>query len=534
MNKISFLARKQDESPLIVLTADETMMSKYRWGIFVGFSTCMPKGIIPDWFFFSVWSPPGPTNNNRAVYADAGLRIMEACLVNVFGEAEVAVVHPHDLEAVVGERTKIIGIGGHDYLGINPPTSEFVEMVNTGPPYNREKFFELMKKPVMREKIVVAGGKAAWQLADETIMDKLNIDYVHLGEGELSVPAMFKSILAGEKLPRIIKGGVPSIDEIPNIRGATIHGLVEIARGCGRGCAFCTPNMQKLRFQSIAHIVKDVKTNIDAGQRSICLHSEDVLRYGAKGIAPDDERVLKLFRQVAAVDGIESIGMSHVALSTVSHNPGLVTAVSETCYSMLDEDWTGAQTGLETGSVRLIAQHMRGKVLPAPPEEWPEIVKQAFGILDDNNCICAATLINGLPGETTDDVLKSIELVADLKGTRSLLVPMNFVSMRGSALDNEETFTMKKMTPEHWQLFGECIDHDLKVVPELISIYKTGSSGAIKSLLLRAGAKYITNALQKYVGQMKRGESPTDRTEVSKWLNPDIPDLKNFGMDEVR
>ncbi|NQE53763.1 hypothetical protein C5S29_09230 [ANME-1 cluster archaeon GoMg3.2] len=147
---------------------------------------------------------------------------MEACLVNAFGEAEVAVVHPHDLEVVAGERTEIIGIGGHDFLGINPPTSEFVEMVNTGPPYNREKFFELMKKPVMREKIVVAGGKAAWQLADE---------------------------------------------------------------------------------------------------------------------------------------------------------------------------------------------------------------------------------INGLPSETTDDVIKSIELVVDLKGTRSLLVPMNFVSMRGSALDNKETFTMKKMTP---------------------------------------------------------------------------------------
>ncbi|NOR78371.1 MAG: hypothetical protein GQ523_08130 [Methanophagales archaeon] len=51
MNKIRLLAQKPDESPRIVLTADETMMSKYRWGIFVGFSTCMPKGIIPDWFF---------------------------------------------------------------------------------------------------------------------------------------------------------------------------------------------------------------------------------------------------------------------------------------------------------------------------------------------------------------------------------------------------------------------------------------------------------------------------------------------------
>jgi hypothetical protein len=108
---------------------------------------------------------------------------------------------------------------------------------------------------------------------------------------------------------------------------------------------------------------------------------------------------------------------------------------------------------------------------------------------------------------------------------------MNFVSMRGSMLDSEETFTIAKMTPEHWQLLGVCIDHNLKVVPELISIYKTGRGGAIKNMLLGVGAKYITNALQKYVGPMLRGESPTERTEVSKWLNPDIPDLKNFGRN---
>jgi radical SAM superfamily enzyme YgiQ (UPF0313 family) len=94
----------------------------------------------------------------------------------------------------------------------------------------------------------------------------------------------------------------------------------------------------------------------------------------------------------------------------------------------------GVQTGIETGSARLIARHMKGKALPSPPEKWHEIVTQAFGILDENNCICAATLINGLPGETTDDVIKTIELVDDLKGAHTILVPLNFVSMRGSSL----------------------------------------------------------------------------------------------------
>ena len=526
MIKLNISSQKANHRPKIILTADETMMSRYRWGIFVGFSTCMPQGIIPDWFYFNVWSPPVRRKNGRALYADFGLRVIEASLAEVFGADEVAVVHPRDLEKVVGSRTEIIGVSGHDFLGINPPSSEFVDMLDIGPPYNRVKFFELMKKPVMKEKIVVAGGKAAWQLADETIMERLNINYVHLGEGELTVPELFKSILEGEKPPRIIKGKEPNADEIPNIIGATIHGLVEIGRGCGRGCSFCTPDLQRLRFKSVEHIAKDAKTNIEAGQRSISLHSEDVLRYGAKRIAPDNERVLKLFRRVASIEGIKDVGTSHVALATVYHNPDLVKAVSETCYSMLDQDWIGAQTGIETGSARLIAKHMRGKALPSPAEKWQEIVTQAFGILDDNNWFNAATMINGLPGETADDVIKSIELVEDLKGTLSLIVPMNFVSMRGSALDGEETFTMEKMTPEHWQLFGECIDHNLKVAPELMRKYKNAKGELIKSWLLSAAAERMANALKKYVNQMKQGEPPTERREVSKWLNPEIPDLK--------
>lgn len=515
---------KTNSSPKIVLTADETMMSRYRWGIFVGFSTCMPQGIIPDWFYFNVFSPSVPRKNRRALYADFGLRIIEASLAEVFGEDEVAVVHPKDLEKVAGGRTEIIGISGHDFLGISPPTSEFVDLLNIGPPYNRVKFFELMKKRILKEKIVVAGGKAAWQLADEKIMDKLGIDYVFLGEGDITVPQIFKSILAGENLPRIIIGKEPKVEEIPNIRGATIHGLVEIGRGCGRGCSFCTPDMYRLRFKSIEHIVKDVKTNIDAGQRAISLHSEDILRYGAKGITPNGDHVLNLIKRVAAVEGIKSIGASHVALATVYHNPSLLTAVSETCYSMLDQDWMGAQAGIETGSARLIAMHMRGKALPSPAEKWPEIVKQGFGLLTDNKWFNAATLINGLPGETPDDVIKSIELVEDLKGTSSLIVPMNFVSMRGSLLDDEETFTIAKMTPKHWQLMGECIDHNLTVMPGLLRRYKAAKGGFIKSWFLSTAATYMANALKKYVNKMKRGEPPTERREVSRWFNPDIPD----------
>lgn len=510
-------------SPTIVLTADETMMSRYRWGIFVGFSTCMPQGLVPDWFYFSIFAPPVRRRAGRAVYADYGLRIVEAALAAAFGPDEVAVVHPRDLKKVVGGRTKIIGISGHDFLGINPPTSEFVDLINIGPPYNRVKFFELMRQPVMKEKTVVVGGKAAWQVADEAIMDKLNIDYVLLGEGELTAPELVKAILAGEQLPRIIAGKEPIAEEIPTIRGASIHGLVELSRGCGRGCSFCTPTMQRLRFKSVEHIVRDVQTNIDAGQCAILLHSEDLLRYGAKGLAPDEERLLTLIEQVTAVKGVESIGASHIALASVYHNPALLRAVTERCYSALDQDWTGAQTGIETGSARLIEKHMHGKPRPSPPAIWPEIVVEAFGLLDDLHWFNASTIINGLPGETEDDVLATIELVEDLDRTSSLIVPLNFVSMHGPVLANEETFTIAKMRPVHWQLIGTCLEHNLNVLPKLLRTYRTRKD-FVGSLVLYYTAKWMAGGLRHSAAQMKRGEAPTTRREASKWLYPSIPD----------
>lgn len=111
-----------------------------------------------------------------------------------------------------------------------------------------------MKKPIMREKTVIDVGKSAWQLANESIIDKLNIDYVNLNREEITVPETVEPILDGEMLPRIIEGKEPDVNEIPNIKGATVHGLVEVFRGCGRGCSFCTPTMQKLRFKPVEHI----------------------------------------------------------------------------------------------------------------------------------------------------------------------------------------------------------------------------------------------------------------------------------------
>jgi len=517
-----------NKSPKIILTTDETMMSWYRGGIFIGFSTCMPQGILPDWLYFRVFVPPSPRMEGRAVYADCGLRIVEASLLeDGFSEEEVAVAHPRDLEKMVGNETKIVGIGGHDFLGINPPTSEFVDLAQTGPPYNRIKFLELTRKlkaiKRSRDIKVVAGGKSAWQLADLKTMDKLGIDYVHLGEGELSVPKMCKAIMQGKNVSRIVRGEDTPVEKIPNIRGAVIHGLVEIARGCGRGCKFCTPGMQKLRHKSIEHIIRDVEVNLKAGIDSPLLHSEDVLRYGTMKIEPNEEKVIELLQRVANLEGVKSMGISHISFATAYHDPKLVEKVSEIIMSLPEQKWIGTQIGIETGSPRLIAKYMHGKVLPSPPKKWPEVVKQSIGLLNDNNWVPACTLISGLPGENKEDVIKTLDLLDDIKDSLSLIVPLAFVSMKGSALSIEKSFTKEKMIPEHWMVIGKCMEHDARVSRKLRENYMAGNI-ATRWLFKRLTDRLIDGA-KKYAEGMKKGNPPKDYSKISKnYLIPDVMD----------
>lgn len=498
------------------------MMSRYRGGIFTGFAMCAPSGILPDWIFFQAFGPPVPRKNGRALYADCGIRSIEASLLRSgFSENEVAVVHPRDLSRIAGKDTRIVSVSGHDFLGINPPTSTFAEFVRSGPPYNRMKFFELMHHPLMSRVTTVAGGKSAWQLASRHVMERLGLDHVHLGEGELTVPRTFEAILAGEEVPPIINGEEVRVEDIPPLVHPTIHGLVECSRGCGRGCAFCTPTLQSLRHKPADQIIHDVNVNACAGNKSILLHAEDMLCYGGRPLHPEPERLISLVRRTGEVKGVTNIGFSHIALASVYHHPGMVEELSEYLVSLPDEPYIGVQTGIETGSPRLIAMHMRGKPAPAASNEWPDIVVASLGMLHDLNWVVAGTLVAGLPGETEDDVQASLELMDRIRGLRVLVVPLNFVPMDPARLSNHDSFTAGKMTPAHWQLYGACIEHDIRIGRELSGLMVGGN--IITRFLGKIALMHIIKGGERYVSALKEGHPPDEfDPEEPSYLIPDL------------
>lgn len=246
-----------------------------------------------------------------------------------------------------------------------------------------------------------------------------------------------------------------------------------------------------------------MEVNLGAGRRPL-LHAEDVLRYKARGAEINKQAVTDLFKTVRAHPGVNSVAISHFALSSVASAPDVVEEISNTLNLNKRGDWLGGQTGIETGSPRMIKDHMMGKCKPFTPEDWPQVVVDAFEILSENSWVPVATMIMGLPGETEKDVDLSIDLVERLRPFKSLIVPLFLVS-EGGFKDKAESFSMKKMTPKHSELFLKCWSHNLDWAEVFLNeffLMKSGAKGRgmriLFSYAINQGKKLIRRCEEEY------------------------------------
>jgi len=160
------------------------------------------------------------------------------------------------------------------------------------------------------------------------------------------------------------------------------------------------------------------------------------------------------------------------------------------------QTWFGAEIGIETGSPRLIKEAMPAKANPFKPEDWPEVVKTAAGTMTDNNFVAACTLIVGLPQETEDDVIKTIELIDDLKDFKSVIVPLFFVPI--GRLKDQDWFKYEELSPVHKQLLRVCVRHDLYWVRKILDSYFEGQwRGPIFSVLFKFLVWYVNYKARK-------------------------------------
>lgn len=485
--------------PEVVLTADCTLMSDYGGSMFVGFAACAPR-LLPDPLFRLFLCPPLPHRKGVALFAPAGTRKIEAVLLEE--GFDVVVGHPEHLEEVVDERTRAVGITTNDPLGLGPASSTLSSLTGEET-YSAFHFRKLVGRRILRRAglRVIVGGPGAWQLAEGRMMAKYGIDCVVLGEGETVASELFRRAIRGEPLPPIVEAGPTPPEKIPAIKNPTVNGIVEVARGCGRGCKFCVPTQRYLRSLPLEKIREEVRVN--AAAHHLLIHAEDVLRYGARGILPEEEKVMALFREVAKT-GMD-VSASHAAFASVASAPSLVQKLTELLgIGTRQKPFFGVQMGIETGSPSLIEKYMKGKALPFKPEEWPEVVVRAHEILADQNWVPCSTLVMGLPGETREDVEKTRELVERLAEFKSLIVPLFFVPL--SFLREEKFFTAKDMRGEHWKLYASCLRHDFRWIGALARDHFKDSR--MRRMAMRLLLGVMRRRLEPHLKLMEEGESP--------------------------
>lgn len=423
----------------VVLTAEAAIASDTLGSTIVGFISAVPDSYIRppiDRLLFRVPSH----RDGRVKRAPYGLAKVEAKLREM--GVDVVISSPYELRKNIGPRTKVLGVYTMDGLGMSYGSGitywilKLAGFKYVGIPFIARSFLNVLSDPAVRANRdhmkVVVGGPAAWQVVDSGRQGGLGVDVVFEGEFERDGPALFRSLLFGERVPSRVYGRPAQVHEVPIIETPSIGGLVEVTRGCGRGCAFCSPNLSgNIRsFPFEGHIEREIELNMKVGgARSINLHSEEFFRYGARGIDPEPEKVMELvrkaYRLVKSIDKNGRIVTDFTTAAVVVEAPGLVGEVAE--YMNEGGSWSFIEMGIETASPKLIDKYMRGKVLPYRPPNYPEVVERAIGILNDNRWIVVGTMIIGFPGEEDEDIIANLELLDRLKDLKVVTFPLPLV-----------------------------------------------------------------------------------------------------------
>ena len=236
--------------PEVVITCDWTMMSDHHGKEFLGFGTTTPAYVFPESVYQRLFFPPMECDEHGyPQQAPYGMRKIEAALIE--GGFDARIVHPGHLARYMPGEAKVLLISGHDYFGLNPPSSTFGGLMRKEPlncvNFKRMLTQECVVQARAQGMKIIAGGPCAWQLAPATRM-KLpwiqefvdsfgGIDMVVEGEADLFVKEVVAKALRDEYLPPHVVMSpkeAPKVEQIASIKYPSVNGLIEIGRGCCR------------------------------------------------------------------------------------------------------------------------------------------------------------------------------------------------------------------------------------------------------------------------------------------------------------
>jgi len=521
------------------------------------------KQVTPKILFDFICNPVTHTNG-IANFAPYGLRKVEAGLLrDGFKRNEVVVAHPDHIEKFIGPETEVVGTYEMDPLGMGPVTMTFTygrKQMSYDEYYCRDlhRKINAAKKKNGSNSKVIAGGSGTWQYNyDPEKIEEYGL-YAIL-EGELGGIApeidghsgrFFRYLINGDfdnmdpfrkrsdfkvNIKEFKRGNEtlhgrfvnfwdrPDADEIPDIVEPSMHGMIEVMRGCGRGCKFCDVTLRSLRYYSPEKVKREIEVNLKKGSaKSAWVHSDDIFVYGmdpttTKNMEPNRDALEDLFKAVMST-GIGHTNPTHGTLSGAIADEKLIPSISKIIRSG-PSNYIGIQCGLETGSIRLIEKYADRKLAPYKPEEWHWVVKEGVKTLNDNYWIPAFTLIMGLDNdETPEDAWETIQLINELEKEQPesmfTVTPLTFVPI--GLLEKSGFFNIgNEMDPAQLGVMYKTWQHNFKYgIKKFMT--SAASNGPIRKTLFNMMARTLgglpLGAMERYA----RRKSPEHERVIEK------------------
>lgn len=448
----------------IVLTADRTLMSRYNVlldGMMAASqTTSMPAPVVK-----TVLMPRAAHPHGQSLVAPLGLRRVEAMLAQAGLGEQLTVVDDAHLQHAIGPETKIIAISSGEPAGLGMSSSTMTGVIG-GSIYPHAMFGQLLDKARRLrqehcpEAKIILGGPGAWQLTSQS---KSEVDHVICGYAEGNAARIFQDLLANRALPYLIEGQPVPAAQVPPILHPSTMAVVEISRGCGLGCDFCTIGSVAMQHLPPETILSDIQTNLSAGLTSAAILSEDLLRYEAEGVRCRPERLLTLLAQIRNLPGLRIIQPDHVNVASVAQYNNTQLGEIHRLLTGGYQNTPWVNLGIETPSGALLqANGGRPKMGGVATDEWGDFCAQQLRRLISAGFAPMASLVIGLPGETPEDIERTRQWVQALRGAPVTVFPVLYAPIGGQSPPEPS-----RLSRAHWQLMSECYEFNFRGVPRV-------------------------------------------------------------------